>query len=87
MFIWRERVILYHITKTFTGRKRVIFFTWRERVKVFIWRVKVFIWRERVKYLLTLGTHAQQGLQYLGLCMCVSICLSVRPLVNISLHE
>ena len=25
--------------------------------------------------LLTLGAHAQRGLQYLGLCVCVSVCL------------
>ena len=28
--------------------------------------------------LLTLGAHAQRGLQYLGLCVCLSLCLSVK---------
>ena len=28
--------------------------------------------------LLTLGAHAQRGLQYLGLSVCLSVCLSVK---------
>ena len=37
-------------------------------------------------YLLTLGMHAQQGLQYSAgsiLCVCVSVCLPVTMLVKV----
>ena len=29
-------------------------------------------------HLLTLGAHAQRGLQYLVVCVCVSVCLSIK---------
>ena len=29
-------------------------------------------------YLLTIGAHAQRGLQYLGLCVCLFVCLPVK---------
>ena len=33
---------------------------------------------KRLHASLTLGAHAQRGLQYLGLCVCLSVCLSVK---------